>query len=147
QAVAQRAGQGAVNRATAGRRWRGQTVLRAQEAGGGSNRPAAVGLGTCGEPMIETYQQALPHGITLSCRASGERGRPVLVFLHGFPEAAFVWDELLEHFARAENGGYRCVAPNLRGFEKSSQPVDVQQYRQKYIVQDIAALIAIEGAP
>jgi epoxide hydrolase 4 len=97
--------------------------------------------------MIETYQQALPHGITLSCRATGQRGRPVLIFLHGFPEAAFVWDELLEHFAKPENGAYRCVAPNLRGFEKSSQPEDVQQYRQKYIVQDIAALIAVEGGP
>ena len=70
--------------------------------------------------MIEKFQQALPHDITLSCRAAGERGRPVLMFLHGFPEAAFVWDELLEHFARPENGGYRCVAPNLRGYEKSS---------------------------
>ena len=46
--------------------------------------------------IIERFQQTLPHGITLSCRAAGERGRPALVFLHGFPEAAFVWDELLE---------------------------------------------------
>ena len=97
--------------------------------------------------MIEKFQQALPHGITLSCRAAGERGRPVLMFLHGFPEAAFVWDELLEHFARPENGGYRCVAPNLRGYEKSSQPADVKAYRAKSLVQDIAALIQIEGAP
>jgi pimeloyl-ACP methyl ester carboxylesterase len=95
--------------------------------------------------MIETWLQALPHGITLSCRASGERGRPVLMFLHGFPEAAFVWDTLLEHFARPENGGYRCVAPNLRGFEKSSSPQDASVYRAKYLVQDIAALIAIEA--
>lgn len=97
--------------------------------------------------MIDTWLQPLPHGITLSCRAAGERGRPVLMFLHGFPEAAFVWDELLEHFARPENGGYRCVAPNLRGFERSSQPSDVAAYRPKHLVQDIAALIAIEGAP
>ena len=97
--------------------------------------------------MIEKFQQALPHDITLSCRAAGERGRPVLVFLHGFPEAAFVWDELLEHFARPENGGYRCVAPNLRGYERSSQPADVKAYRAKLLVQDIAALIQIEGAP
>jgi pimeloyl-ACP methyl ester carboxylesterase len=96
---------------------------------------------------IQTWQQALPHGITLSCRATGERGRPVLMFLHGFPEAAFVWDPLLEHFARPENGGYRCVAPNLRGYERSSQPADVAQYRPKHLVQDIAALAQIEGAP
>jgi pimeloyl-ACP methyl ester carboxylesterase len=97
--------------------------------------------------MIEQFQQTLPHGITLSCRACGERGRPTLIFLHGFPEAAFVWDPLLEHFARPENGGYRCVAPNLRGYEKSSQPSDVKAYRAKYLVQDIAALIQTEGAP
>jgi epoxide hydrolase 4 len=97
--------------------------------------------------MIEHYQQSLPHGITLSCRASGERGRPVLMFLHGFPEAAFVWDELLEHFARPEHGGYRCVAPNLRGYERSSQPPDVKAYRPRELVQDVVALIAAEGAP
>ena len=94
--------------------------------------------------MIETYPQDLPHGITLSCRAAGERGRPVLMFLHGFPEGAFVWDPLLEHFSRPENGGYRCVAPNLRGFEKSSAPEDARAYRPKYLVQDLAALIAVE---
>ncbi|HSV34064.1 MAG TPA: alpha/beta hydrolase [Ramlibacter sp.] len=97
--------------------------------------------------MIETFQQALPHGITLSCRAAGERGRPVLMFLHGFPEAAFVWDEMLAYFARPENGGYRCLAPNLRGYEKSTQPADVKDYRAKCLVQDVAALIALEGAP
>ncbi|HEX7891162.1 MAG TPA: alpha/beta hydrolase [Ramlibacter sp.] len=96
---------------------------------------------------LQTWQQALPHGITLSCRAAGERGRPVLVFLHGFPEAAFVWDELLEHFAQPANGGYRCVAPNLRGYEASSQPAEVSAYRPKHLVQDIVALAQLEGAP
>ncbi len=95
-------------------------------------------------PRIQTWQQALPHGITLSCRACGEPGRPVLMFLHGFPEAAFVWDGLLEHFARPENGGYRCVAPHLRGYEKSSAPADVKAYRAKFLVQDIVALIDAE---
>jgi pimeloyl-ACP methyl ester carboxylesterase len=94
--------------------------------------------------MIQTFLQPLPHGITLSCRAAGERGRPVLMFLHGFPEAAFVWDALLEHFSQARHGGYRCIAPNLRGFEQSSAPTDVSAYRPKLLVQDIAALIAIE---
>ena len=95
--------------------------------------------------MIETWLQPLPHGITLSCRAAGLRGRPVLMFLHGFPEAAFVWDVLLEHFSQPENGGYRCVAPNLRGFEQSSAPAEPSAYRPKLLVQDVAALIAIES--
>jgi epoxide hydrolase 4 len=95
--------------------------------------------------MIQTSLQELPHGITLSCRTAGDKGRPVLMFLHGFPEAAFVWDVLLEHFAQPQNGGYRCIAPNLRGFERSSAPADVAAYRAKFLVQDIAALIALEG--
>ena len=95
--------------------------------------------------MIETWQQTLPHGIELSCRAAGQKGQPVLLFLHGFPEAAFVWDEMLLHFSQAQNGGYRCVAPNLRGYEKSSQPADVSAYRAKFLVQDIEALIQIES--
>ena len=94
--------------------------------------------------MIETWLQTLPHGITLSCRACGPRGRPVLLFLHGFPEGAFVWDALLEHFAQPEHGGYRCVAPNLRGYERSSAPPEVKDYRAKFLVQDVLALIDSE---
>jgi pimeloyl-ACP methyl ester carboxylesterase len=91
--------------------------------------------------VVDTFQLKLPSGIELSCRATGETGRPLLVFLHGFPEAAFVWDELLEHFGDR----YRCVAPNLRGYERSSAPADVEAYRAKHLVADIAALIDTLG--
>lgn len=94
--------------------------------------------------MIDTFAQALPHGIHLSCRAAGERDAPVLVFLHGFPEAAFVWDGLLEHFAAQ---GFRCIAPNLRGYEGSSSPPEPEAYRARHLVQDIVALLALQGAP
>lgn len=96
--------------------------------------------------MIETFQRTLPNGITLSCRASGTPGRPVMLFLHGFPEGAFIWDELLEHFAQPAHGGYRCIAPNLRGFEKSSAPPAVADYRPHLLVQDIHQLAATESA-
>ena len=65
----------------------------------------------------------------------------MLVFLHGFPEAAFVWDELLEHFADR----YRCVAPNLRGYERSSAPAEVEAYRPKHLAGDISMLIDTLG--
>lgn len=87
--------------------------------------------------MVETTHVALPHGITLSCRVAGSDGAPLLLFLHGFPEAAFVWDPLLEHFA----SHHRCVAPNLRGYADSSAPDEVEAYRAKHLVADIRALI------
>lgn len=88
--------------------------------------------------MIETLFAELPHGVTLHCRVAGPKGAPTLMFLHGFPEAAFVWDEMLAHFGDR----YRCIAPNLRGFERSSAPTDVQAYRVKHLMADLTALIA-----
>ncbi|AOG24187.1 alpha/beta fold hydrolase [Acidovorax sp. RAC01] len=96
--------------------------------------------------MIQTQAVHLPQGITLECRVSGLVGRPVLLFLHGFPEGAFIWDELLLAFSRPENGGYRCVAPYLRGFGPSSSPAEVEAYRAKHLVNDLAALIDAESA-
>ena len=96
--------------------------------------------------MIETFQRALPNGITLSCRASGTPGRPLMLFLHGFPEGAFIWDELLDHFAQPVHGGFRCIAPNLRGFERSSAPPAVADYRPHLLVQDLRQLAATESA-
>ncbi len=94
--------------------------------------------------MIETFELALPHGITLSCRAAGPVDAPRLVFLHGFPEAAFVWDDMLAHFGDR----YRCIAPNLRGYERSSAPDEVEAYRPRHLVADIAALVdALGGGP
>ena len=83
----------------------------------------------------------LPHGIRLSCRVAGAADAPRLVFLHGFPQAAFIWDELLLHLAPR----FLCIAPNLRGYEHSSAPAAVEAYRPKHLVADIAALIGASG--
>ncbi|MFN9728281.1 alpha/beta fold hydrolase [Acidovorax sp.] len=96
--------------------------------------------------MIQTRSVHLSQGITLECRTSGVAGRPVLMFLHGFPEGAFIWDDLLLAFSRPENGGYRCVAPYLRGFGPSSSPAEVEAYRAKHLVGDLAGLIDLESA-
>jgi pimeloyl-ACP methyl ester carboxylesterase len=92
---------------------------------------------------IEVFDAALPHGITLSCRAAGARGLPTVLLLHGFPEGAFIWDEVMQRLAPQA----RCVAPNLRGFERSSAPAAVEAYRARHLVADIAALIDSLGAP
>jgi len=82
----------------------------------------------------------LSNGINLNCRIAGVEGQPVMLFLHGFPEAAFVWDAMLAFFSAPQHGGYLCVAPNLRGYAGSSAPSDVAAYRAKHLVQDLVAL-------
>lgn len=93
--------------------------------------------------MIETFNAVLPHGIVLSCRAAGAPGAPRVMLLHGFPEAAFIWDEvMLTLSARA-----RCIAPNQRGYERSTAPAEVAAYRARHLVADLEALIAATGGP
>lgn len=100
--------------------------------------------------MIQRFDLALPHGITLACRANvpagrsaGEPARPRVVLLHGFPEAAFVWDEVIEALAPQ----IACFAPQLRGYAGSSTPVDLSAYRARHLVADVAALLEEVGAP
>jgi pimeloyl-ACP methyl ester carboxylesterase len=95
---------------------------------------------------IETFDTALPHGITLSCRAAGPAQGPTVLLLHGFPEAAFIWGEVMQRLGALVPGA-RCVAPNLRGFERSSAPAAVEAYRARHLVADIAALIESLGSP
>ena len=95
--------------------------------------------------MIQTHAVSLPHGITLACRSvpAPFEGAPRVLLLHGFPEAAFVWDELMGLLAPHAH----CVAPNLRGYPGSSAPDDIAAYRAKPLVQDVAALIAALTPP
>jgi pimeloyl-ACP methyl ester carboxylesterase len=92
---------------------------------------------------IETFRVSLPTGIELACRAAGSPRQPLVLFLHGFPEAAFVWDPLL----LALGDQWRCVAPNLRGYAGSSAPAEVDAYRARHLVADLEALVAALGGP
>jgi epoxide hydrolase 4 len=89
--------------------------------------------------MIALQRITLPSGIELDVRFAGPDDAPLVVWLHGFPEAAFVWDEVMERLA----GRFRCAAPNLRGYAGSSAPLEVAAYRARHLVEDITSLIAV----
>jgi epoxide hydrolase 4 len=76
------------------------------------------------------------NGIELDVRAMGDPGAPLLLFLHGFPEHAGGWDDILPAFADR----YHAVAPNQRGYGLSSKPEGVEAYRIKHLVRDMLAL-------
>jgi pimeloyl-ACP methyl ester carboxylesterase len=60
----------------------------------------------------------------------------LIMFLHGFPEFWYEWNKQLTEFGR----DYEAVAPDMRGYNLSSKPADVAQYRIKYLIEDVRAL-------
>jgi pimeloyl-ACP methyl ester carboxylesterase len=50
--------------------------------------------------------------------------RPLLVFLHGFPEFSWAWEAWLQQFGSQ----YDSVAIDLKGYAASSRPADVAAY-------------------
>ena len=76
------------------------------------------------------------NGIELHLRSMGEPTAPLVLFLHGFPEYSGAWDDVLPAFA----GACHAVAPDQRGYARSSKPEGVEAYRIKHLVRDILAL-------
>lgn len=88
---------------------------------------------------------ALPGGITLRALRTPPppAAAPKVMFLHGFPEGAFVWEPVLQALA----GQVDAVAPWLRGYAPSSAPPQREAYRARALVGDLAALIESLGGP
>jgi pimeloyl-ACP methyl ester carboxylesterase len=83
----------------------------------------------------------LSNGTRLHYASAGVPGRPLLLFVHGFPEFWYEWHEQLAEF------GQDCyaVAPDLRGFNLSDMPSDPAQYKARLIIDDLRLLIAELG--
>jgi pimeloyl-ACP methyl ester carboxylesterase len=81
------------------------------------------------------------NGVRLHVVEAGD-GPPV-VLLHGFPEFWYSWRHQIHALAAA---GFRAVAPDQRGYNRSDKPQDVSSYRIDHLVEDVAALIRHLGA-
>jgi pimeloyl-ACP methyl ester carboxylesterase len=79
----------------------------------------------------------LPNGTRLHFARAGNSERPLLLFLHGFPEFWYAWHQQLAHFGDT----FDAVAPDLRGYNLSDQPSEVAAYRAKFLLQDIEQFI------
>lgn len=86
--------------------------------------------------ITENQFAALSNGIRLHYASAGERGKPLLMFVHGFPEFWFEWEAQLRQFGDQ----YFAVAPDLRGFNLSDMPEDVAAYKPRHIVEDLRLL-------
>jgi pimeloyl-ACP methyl ester carboxylesterase len=78
----------------------------------------------------------ITNGITLHVTEQG-KGPPVL-FCHGFPDTAYTWRRQMRAVAAA---GYRAIAPDMRGYGRSSAPVDAGVYTPLHTAGDLVGLL------
>ncbi len=67
---------------------------------------------------------------------------PVVLFCHGWPESWYSWRHQMLMLAQA---GYRCIAPDMRGFGGSDAPQAVESYTQLHVIGDMVELLSVLG--
>jgi len=90
-------------------------------------------------PISFRYIQT--NGIKLHVAEAGEKGNPMLILLHGFPEFWYAWIHQIEFFAAQ---GFHVIAPDQRGYNLSEKPKGVKNYGLDVLCQDIIGLIDSE---
>jgi pimeloyl-ACP methyl ester carboxylesterase len=99
------------------------------EAGAGAQEAAETK-----RPMFQ-HEFVTVNGIKLHYVAVGQG--QVILFLHGFPEFWYAWNDLLPEFGR----DYRAVAVDMRGYNLSDKPVRVEDYAVPLLVADVKGLL------
>jgi len=74
--------------------------------------------------------------------ASGAEDAPVIVFVHGWPELSISWRHQLPCFAGL---GFRAIAPDMRGYGRSSVYSRHEDYALEHIVRDMLELLDALG--
>lgn len=95
-----------------------------------SDAPPAVRLTDVTQSIITA------RGMNFTVRRAGQAGEPVLL-LHGFPETSAMWAGVMAALA---SEGYRCVAPDQRGYSPGARPREIAAYRHEELVGDVVAI-------
>ena len=82
------------------------------------------------------------HRHTTGYLACGAQAAPPLIFVHGWPELSLSWRHQLPAFAAL---GFRCIAPDMRGYGRSSTYQRHEDFAQELIVADMLELLASLG--
>lgn len=87
-------------------------------------------------------RRAAVNGVELDLLEAGTPGNPPVILSHGFPEAAHSWRHQLQPLADA---GYHAIAPDQRGYGRSSRPSDVNDYGIKHLTADLLGILDQTG--
>ena len=86
------------------------------------------------ERIVET------NGISMNFAEAGSG--PLVIMCHGFPESWYSWRHQLRALADA---GFHAVAPDQRGYGKTTAPEAIDAYSIYHLVGDIVGLVHVLG--
>ena len=75
-------------------------------------------------------------GVSLDVQVMGDPAASPIILLHGFPESHRTWRHIVPDLAR----DHFVLAPDQRGYARSSKPEGVAEYAPDKIVADLIAL-------
>lgn len=87
-------------------------------------------------------QTVKTNGIDMAVYEMGPKDGIPLVLCHGFPELAYSWRHQLPVLAAA---GYRAIAPDQRGYGRTSRPEKIEDYDMPHLTGDLAGLLDALG--
>ena len=82
------------------------------------------------------------NGVSLEVLEAGPPDGPVAILAHGFPESSWSWRHQLPVLAAA---GWHVIAPDQRGYGRSSRPAEVPDYGSQHLSADLVALLDETG--
>lgn len=88
-----------------------------------------------------TSKTVLANGQRIHLKIAGSAG-PLVVLCHGFPESWHSWRHQMDALAAA---GYRAVALDMRGYGRSTKPVEAIAYRNAELVADCVGVVEALG--
>ena len=88
------------------------------------------------------HEEAIVNGVRLHYVTAGPTDGDLVLCLHGFPEFWYSWRHQLPALAEA---GYRVLAPDMRGYNRSEKPHGVSAYRIEELIGDVEGLISSTG--
>jgi pimeloyl-ACP methyl ester carboxylesterase len=92
---------------------------------------------------LSTERLVNTNGVQLRVVEAGERGAPVVILAHGFPELAYSWRHQIPALVEA---GYHVLAPDQRGYGGSSRPDAIDAYDIHELTGDLVGLLDDVGA-
>src|SRR5580692_7607804 len=91
--------------------------------------------------VLKTYEIAT-NGISLHVTEQGEG--PAVLFCHGFPDTSYTWRRQMKAVASA---GFRAIAPDMRGYGRSSAPADAGLYTPLHTAGDLVGVLDALNIP